>query len=1443
MFEGVKKIGRAAQGVVGDARDVMFGKTYANLHNQLTSVIGRSGLTANAVLDEDALDKATKALTEAIRSGDEEQKKTAQATVDAIKKLTELSKSNGEELARKVIDRKKLDEEEAHELLNYLKELTDATEKAGGYAKVQIGSLTKQFAQIVGDKGYTGKFRRDIMSELADYLHESKLFEGSDQLNDLKTFLNENETVNRANAPTAQKILEAINKKMEDSEDLHELLVEFRNNKKEMTNDQKRASVDEIMVSLEKSGLFKEELEVFREATRGTKNTAKIMTAVNKTLKKLEERTVETKTLYTLQQLDKHFDKAVLTNTKLESALTKNSLSEKLTQHPGLVSKGKNIAGSATAILLNKLGLGTLDDALGISDWVGGNASDAFMDWRERRAARRAGMGAGEGGGRAAGRPGMFRRLAGRMRGTRVGRMAGAAAGAGNFIRGGGRSILNGAARIGQGAMNTLGNFVPAMGRGGAAAATLPMPGMGGFGQGMAGAAARGTAAIGRAASSVASGAANVGRGMMKFAGPAAGLLSLGMGVYDYANAENSEQRKSAVGSTLGTVVGGALGSFIPIPGVGTALGAMAGGWVGGKIASWLSDPQDQIPDEVKKMGPVQEAAYIDSMIQNGGYSNDDTNKLKEYQANLLKDKDSVSNAILEMLGGAGAAASMTNEQKLSTVQQTLSSSGAAQMHPEIAKAVTSQAQTMFSTAAGVATAAFAPDGISKVVTKDDTPISKSVATITPSGDSVAKSEISKASTPSNVKVTVTTEPGKNAVSKSDMKDLSKAVDGAADSVDSSSVMSVGLMQRFGNMFTQGLANLIPGGQIVAGAVNSAGGIGGILDAAKGMWDKFKNGGQTALIDANLNVGGAKGQARSYRNNNFGNIEFAGQAGATLEDTPKDGSRRRFAKFATPEEGMRALANQLELYRSGKSKHGKKATVRQIINTYAPGIENNTPAYIKTIATRMGVDPDQDLTQQLTDPAFMTKMIREIAKVEGGGDIQVDDNFIRTAIGTLRNDGKWHGQFNQSTLDAVNAKRILKGLKPITADDQYSSEGVANATVDDAKVTANAATISGQAMPGNTAVGGINVNEAGVATPGAPDATADGTTQSAATQAYNAAVTNTGSMPVATQTYQVVDEPGNVISWYNSPVMGIKVDSVDLSMAQAPDQFEEEKGIPVISTNGTNTVVGYAQDDGRVLSVDGTTVIARVTQEGGYAVDKNGRNIGKLKHPLEKAQTGLNANARDANLSGVQDGAFTGATSMLSPDTMNGIVDGMLNNPSNADIFGDPSSVINNAASTLTSSASSIAVDKAKTAIQTSGDSSILGGSVYSHDGSSIHGRDTTNNSWFNSSSDSIPTVPASMVGKAYEVSQSPYSMSSGGVRLSSPPATFNNQASGLLQRQAQVQGDIAVGTTYALNNAANKISMPPINATGAFSKSLPNENPLDELGIMVTAVNKMLFQ
>lgn len=115
------------------------------------------------------------------------------------------------------------------------------------------------------------------------------------------------------------------------------------------------------------------------------------------------------------------------------------------------------------------------------------------------------------------------------------------------------------------------------------------------------------------------------------------------------------------------------------------------------------------------------------------------------------------------------------------------------------------------------------------------------------------------------------------------------------------------------------------------------------------------------------------GMTRGIRNNNPGNLNFAGQPGATREGGPNG----RFAVFGTMQEGKDALAKQLLRYQA----RGKD-TIESIINTYAPSSENDTQAYIRHMERTTGKKGNEKI--DLRDEKFRATFMDGIIAHENG---------------------------------------------------------------------------------------------------------------------------------------------------------------------------------------------------------------------------------------------------------------------------------------------------------------------------------------------------------------------------------------------------------------------------------------------------------------------------
>ena len=148
-----------------------------------------------------------------------------------------------------------------------------------------------------------------------------------------------------------------------------------------------------------------------------------------------------------------------------------------------------------------------------------------------------------------------------------------------------------------------------------------------------------GTQAIAKGGGALVKGALNIGA---KGAGALGAGLQAGLSAYNYLTAENTQDRKTAVGEGVGGAVGAVLGSFIPVPIVGSLLGGWVGSKVGGLVSSWLTKPEDMIPDDIKKRGKRAELEWINDNVpvlyENKQISQKDVKGFYKYKDTLMQD-------------------------------------------------------------------------------------------------------------------------------------------------------------------------------------------------------------------------------------------------------------------------------------------------------------------------------------------------------------------------------------------------------------------------------------------------------------------------------------------------------------------------------------------------------------------------------------------------------------------------------------------------------------------------------------------------------------------------------------------------------------------------------------------------------------------------------------
>lgn len=127
--------------------------------------------------------------------------------------------------------------------------------------------------------------------------------------------------------------------------------------------------------------------------------------------------------------------------------------------------------------------------------------------------------------------------------------------------------------------------------------------------------------------------------------------------------------------------------------------------------------------------------------------------------------------------------------------------------------------------------------------------------------------------------------------------------------------------------------------------------------------------------------------SRGIRNNNPGNIRWGDEWRGLVPEAQR--TDKSFCQFKALEFGIRAM---IIILRNYQSKYGLK-TITGIIKRWAPPNENDTQAYIRSVAQATGTDADKPI--DLTDSRKLFPLLQAIIKHENGTQPYEYDVFIR----------------------------------------------------------------------------------------------------------------------------------------------------------------------------------------------------------------------------------------------------------------------------------------------------------------------------------------------------------------------------------------------------------------------------------------------------------------
>lgn len=217
-------------------------------------------------------------------------------------------------------------------------------------------------------------------------------------------------------------------------------------------------------------------------------------------------------------------------------------------------------------------------------------------------------------------------------------------------------------------------------------------------------------------------------------------------------------------------------------------------------------------------------------------------------------------------------------------------------------------------------------------------------------------------------------------------------------------------------------------------------------DALKGSWQS-KNPGKDSgkvfnQIDETANA--ARMEAMLARGDDMGAEALLNEPKARQLRGPKPGSvsernlaaynfgnvrstRGGFAAYASRHDGLMAVAERFLRYSNAPERGWHARTLREAMEIYAPRSENNTDAYVKTLAQKMGVDPDAEI--DFRDPHILKLFVKHVPAYEHGSFLRIDDAEAERAARAVAEGGRPRetglaqssGRGQGGALDQINA--------------------------------------------------------------------------------------------------------------------------------------------------------------------------------------------------------------------------------------------------------------------------------------------------------------------------------------------------------------------------------------------------------------------------------------
>ena len=322
--------GSALGRTIGGIKGLVKAGRYEKLHENLATAVSQIKVAVSA-LDVQALESMEAEWaarhSEALAGGSAEDAKTASEQLDALLSIRKLLEGQGAELSERILDRESITNNEASELLTYLKEMTSKVSVLDNEARISTAAALDAFSEAVADERLPEQYRREVVSSVADAVAQSDLFRGGEAAQKL-TMLAES----GGSLSEASEALVAMREKLDLAEMVHELSRSAAH--EDMSESATAETLTSILSTMRRMDGFAEEQvvlsRILREEAYKDEDRKK---EVEEALTRISDRTVEAKTLLTLEQLNEKFDDAVLDQEELTEALKEGGLAEELLEN------------------------------------------------------------------------------------------------------------------------------------------------------------------------------------------------------------------------------------------------------------------------------------------------------------------------------------------------------------------------------------------------------------------------------------------------------------------------------------------------------------------------------------------------------------------------------------------------------------------------------------------------------------------------------------------------------------------------------------------------------------------------------------------------------------------------------------------------------------------------------------------------------------------------------------------------------------------------------------------------------------------------------------------------------------------------------------------------------------------------------------------------------